>query len=689
VQNLPTNTALSTRSDASGEIESGPRSSPETYDPLSDIVVRRWWDAVRWSQSEPIHNYSIEQTLAMCDRQRRGVYEADERALLDGIDIYIPMTNMKCMAAEAWLRDMLASAIDMPWIAEPTPIPALPERLRQKTLRDLKMTIASRASGGNPLMAAQAFDRMPPALARIAFGQMISQYPGDLEALARELKQTSRELAFAEAKRAARNMNRLMRDQCVEFGMASLNHQIFYDLVTFPAAIVKGPVLTRRPRILWQGNRQVTSMREELDCYRVSPFDLKPSPDSPDTQRGTYLIERISMTKRDLKAARGEKFWISDSIDKLLYEYADRSRNWLIEQAATNPEMPVQIGLWGDDESMIALEHNGIVSGGELRPYGFSLDEDDYFEARIVTAGFRTLMVKVSGQPHATPRPYHRACYEVVGERFYGNCPTLKLRDTQRSLNATFRASIRNLAFSSGPQVEVDVSRVKSYVARLEDLTDLSPFSVKFSDPDLINGGRKAYEFTNVPNIIGPALNLVKYYMSLADDVSNIPNYAQGDPSLSSAGRTFRGFSAVFAQALKVFKVPVQNLDNGIYGPLASMLYNYNIAYSDDHSVKGDVRVHARGSQGLVDRETEEQRALDRMGVIAQIVPALTQASPEAAARMTKVLEWTAAKAMEGLGVPIKSFGFDPDVQAALGEESDFEPTQEPIPSIGGTASPG
>jgi hypothetical protein len=688
MQNQPSNEALSVRADEKTVIASSPSSSAGHYDPLADLVVRRWWDAVRWSQSETIDNYSIEQSMAMCDRQRRGVYEAADAELLGGIDIFIPATNMKCMAAEAWLRDMLASVIQMPWIAEPTPLPELPARLRQKALRDLKFEIVSAATGGNPIVGAQALARMPPQLADLTFGQMISHYPGDLEEKAKQLKETARQLSMAEARKAAKNMNRLMRDQSIQLGMGTLNHQLFYDLVTYPIAIIKGPVLTSRPRIVWSGNSQTVKKTAEIDAYRVSPFDLKPSPDSPDTQRGTFVCERISMTKRDLRRARGQKFWITESIDNLMYAYADRSRNWLVENTSYNPELTSPLGLWTEDESIVGVEHHGIVSGDELRPYGFSLDAEDYYEARIVVAGYRTLMVKVSGSAFVTPRPYHATSYEKRGERFYGTCPTLKMRDTQRSLNAAFRAKIRNMGFSSGPQVEADVSRLKGYVTRLEELLDLSPYAVKFADPDLINGGRPAYTFTNVPQIIGPLLALVKYYMTLMDDVSNIPNYAQGDTSLGSAGRTYRGFSAVFAQALKVFKMPVQNLDDGIYAPFGAMLYNHNVAYSDDPTVKGDCRVNARGSQGLVDKETEEQKSLDRMGVIGQIVPALAQADPESARKMVKVLEWSAAKAMEGLGIPIGSFGFDPDVTAALAEEDDFESTQEPIPSIGATPSP-
>lgn len=682
----PSQEALAVKSDEKTIFASSSGAADTSrYDPLADMVIRRWWDAVNWMRTDVVAGYSIEETLFMCDRQRRGVYDPQDLPLLGGIDIFIPLTDMKCMAAEAWLRDMLGNVIEMPWVIEPTPIPDLPARMKQKILRDLKLEIVNAATQGNALAAAQAMGQIPGQAQDVLFGQMISQFPGDLEKTARELKEAQRKIAFSEATRAAKGMERVMRDQCVEMDFLQVMYQLFYDLVTFPAAIIKGPILSNKPRIYWKGNQRVVESRERLGAYRVAPFDFKPSGDSSNTQNGTYVIEKIRMTRRALSWAMDQKFWIHSQVERILQEYRTQSRNWLIDDFTNNPEVRNQITLWGEDETIEGLEHHGIVSGRELRPYGIMADDDDYYDTKVVVSGYRTLCVKVNAEPHVTMRPYHNASYERHGERFWNTCPVIKMRDVQRSLNAATRAQIRNMAFSSGPQVEIDVSRVKSYVANLEDLLDITPYRSRLVDPDMVNGGRPAYQFVNVPEIISKLVPVLNYYWKVADDVSNIPNYAQGDTGLSGAGRTFRGFSAVFAQALKVFKMPVQNLDTGLFVPFAQALYDYNMTYSPDDAIKGDANVRALGSTGLVERELAQQRALESMQVVSQMSPAVAEIAPEEA---KKVLRWTWAKALEGLGVPTEQFGINPDLQATVSEEIDAG-SQTPIPAIGNTPSPG
>jgi hypothetical protein len=675
----------------SKSIVDGSKGKASRFDPLADLVVRRWWDAWQYRQSQQLQNCGIELTLQRCYRQRMNVYEPDEIALLDGIDIYVPLTDMKCMAAEAWLRDMLASVIEMPFTIEPTPIPDLPERMRQKVLRDLKMEIVNAASQGQPFALAQRLAELPPDLGDMAFGQMISSYPGDIQDVAARMKEAARALSFYEATQATNKMAVLIKDQLVQMNWVVTLMQIFHDLVTYPAAILKGPILVEKPRIKWQGNRRVVTNAPGLECYRVAPFDFMPSPDSPDTQRGTYTIEKARMTRRTLAWARGQKYWIGENVDRLLDEYRTWQRNWLVFGQGYNLEQPVQsINLWSDDETIDVLEMHGILSGRELRPYGFSADDRSFYEGKIVVCGGRTLCAKVNGIPHIATRPYHNASYEMMGDQFWNTCPVMKLRDVQRTVNAAVRAQIRNMAFSSGPIAEVDVSRVQRYVTNLTDLLRVEPYSALLTDPDMMNGGRPARTFQNVPQIIVPLQNTIGFYMKMADDVSNIPAYAQGETGLSGAGRTFRGFSAVFAQAIKVFKMPVQNLDLGIFAPFGVQLYDYNMTTSKDDSVKGDANVRARGSQGLVDREMQQQKAMEAMQVVTQMSPAVAEIAPEEA---RKVLRYTWAKAMEGLGIPVKQFGLDPEVEAALGAggvtENPEVGSQTPIPSIGATPSPG
>jgi hypothetical protein len=686
---VPAQEALAVASDRKSIVD-GSKGSALRYDPLADIVVRRWFDAWQYRQSETIGPCSIEQTLQNCYMQRMGVYPADELALLDGINVFVPLTDMKCMAAEAWLRDMLAGVMDMPFTIDPTPIPDLPARMRMKVLRDLKIEIAQAATAGNALAAAQRLDELPPELSGIAFGQMIADYPGDLENLAGQMKEAALRLAFAEAKQATDKMGTLIRDQLIQMNFARVMQDLFHDIVTYPAAILKGPLDIEKPRIHWSGNRRVQAMKKALECYRVSPFDFMPSADSPDTQRGTFVIEKTRMTRRVLAWAREQKFYIKENIDRILDEYRTWQRNWLLwDSASRNLEQPqASQVLWGDEETVDTLEHHGIFSGRELRQYGFSAEERSFYEAKVCVIGGRTICVKVNGEAHMAARPYMNTSYERMGEQFYNTCPVMKLRDVQRTVNSAVRAQIRNMAYSSGPIAEIDVSRVQRYVTNLTELLRVEPYSALLTDPDMMNGGRPARQFQNVPQIIGPLQQTIAFYMKMADDVSNIPAYAQGDTGLSGAGRTYRGFSAVFAQALKVFKMPVQNLDMDVFGPLASAMYNHNMTVSTDDSIKGDALVRARGSQGLVDLEQQQQKALEAMQVVTQMSPAVAQIAPQEA---RQVLRYTWAKAMEALGIPLRAFGIDPEVEAALGYSNDVQQdpgSATPIPPVNAETPP-
>lgn len=85
--------------------------------------VRRAWDAAR-NAREPITTIMLK---AM--RQRNGEYEADKLNAIKrqgGSEVYMRITEVKCRAAESWLRDILLDSGAPPWDLQPTPIPDLP-----------------------------------------------------------------------------------------------------------------------------------------------------------------------------------------------------------------------------------------------------------------------------------------------------------------------------------------------------------------------------------------------------------------------------------------------------------------------------------------------------------------------------------------------------------------------------------
>ena len=85
---------------------------------LSDHL-RSCWDAARQAK-KPIENIMLRAL-----RQRNGEYEADKLHQIHeqgGSDVYMMITEVKCRAAESWLRVILLDQGSAAWELQPTPI---------------------------------------------------------------------------------------------------------------------------------------------------------------------------------------------------------------------------------------------------------------------------------------------------------------------------------------------------------------------------------------------------------------------------------------------------------------------------------------------------------------------------------------------------------------------------------------
>jgi hypothetical protein len=84
--------------------------------------LRRCWDAAR------IAKKPIEYIMLRAMRQRNGEYEADKLSQIrkqGGSEVYMMITEVKCRAAESWLRDIMLDQGMPPWDLNPTTIPDL------------------------------------------------------------------------------------------------------------------------------------------------------------------------------------------------------------------------------------------------------------------------------------------------------------------------------------------------------------------------------------------------------------------------------------------------------------------------------------------------------------------------------------------------------------------------------------
>jgi len=127
--------------------------------------ISRCWEAARDAKTD------IRERLLDCRRRRRAEYSDTKLSAIEeegGSVVFKPLTRAKCIAAEAWMRDILAPAQDHPWTMTSTPIPELPPDEAQRVVESaLRVFIEERMKGNMSIgpadvyqMASEVSDRV-------------------------------------------------------------------------------------------------------------------------------------------------------------------------------------------------------------------------------------------------------------------------------------------------------------------------------------------------------------------------------------------------------------------------------------------------------------------------------------------------------------------------------------------------
>ena len=549
----------------------------------------------RWVEARKAKEQTVETRMFKAVRARRGEYDPDVLTKIretGGSEIYMMLTSNKCRAAASWLRDvMLGSGSDKPWTLRPTPIPTLPpditEEMRQAAIE--QMTKVMTATG----------QMLPPTQLRKYLNELREEYLYNLQ---------------EEAKFKVRQMENKMEDQLIEGGFIKSLDQFLDDLTTFPAAFLKGPIVRRKPVMKWNSSAQGGYQLEVVDDLvleweRVDPFMIYPSPSSMGIDDG-YLIERHKLRQPDLEALIGVDGYDDEAIRMVLDAYGRGGlQEWLIvDSTKAQAEGRSTVAVMQNSEHLIdALQFWGPVSGQMLLDWGLTEAEvpdktkQYYCEAWLIGE----FVIKASLNYHPLGKmPYFKASYEEIPGTFWGNSTYDLIKDCQDMCNSAARALSNNMGIASGPQVVINVDRVPAG----DDITNLYPWKIHQVTSDPMGSSAKPIDFFQPSSNVQELLTTYEKFSVLADEYSGIPRYMTGNSPSGGAGRTASGMSMLMSNANKAMKQVVQNIDTSVMTPMLERLYFYNMKYSDDNELKGDVNVVARGAIGIVAKEAAQVR---------------------------------------------------------------------------------
>lgn len=564
---------------------------------LAKHVTEAWEDA-RDAKNAVLYR------LQRAQRARVGEYDPEKLRQITafgGSEEYARVTANKIRIVEAWLRDVFLGQTDKPWTVNPTPKPSLPPNAEQQVRQRVSQQVA--------MSFAQTGQMPDPRMVR-------SQMSAEMSRFEESLKE--------EARDTAKRMETKMADQLQEAGFHRTLADFLADLATFPAAILKGPVLRMRTQLEWESDetgapQPVVTEEIRPDFERVDPFRAYPAPGASTPQDG-YFIEHHTFSHSDLYDLIGAPGYDEEAIRAVLREGANGGlHDWLGFQSSSGQELnSIPDSLVRKVFEYEALEYSGPVLGKDLIEWGLGEAEDvddpeAMYESCIWLIGQWVIKAQINYDPLGQ-RPYYSTSYEEIPGEFWGMGLPDILDDVQGVVNAAVRSLVNNMGMASGPQVAVNIDRLPAD----EDVTTLTPWHIwQVQDSQYGTNTAKPIEFFQPDSNVNDLLTVIEKFYQFADDFSLVPRYMAGSDKVGGAGRTASGLSMLMDAANKGLKGVVSNVDTDVITPMLTKLYNYNMLYDDDPTIKGDAQVTARGAVSLMRIESMQLRRNEFLQVTA------------------------------------------------------------------------
>lgn len=510
---------------------------------------------------------------------------------IGGSEIYLPIANIKARALKAWLTDIFFPETgEPPFDIEPTPVPDLPDEVREDFQQKLQREIQDLI-----MKAQQVYQLSGGAFTPDIISEKI---PDIIE----KEKENFRNKMYDYAKKLAEQEKRRIYDQFVEGGFFEALNELLTDIAIFPTAIMKACV----PRKVRAFSPSLQPIFKVIPTFnRVSPFDIYPSPTASDFS--DWVIEVLHLTPQDLSSMKGIEGFDEDAIDTVIGLYGDTGYS-IVEGRRT--ERYKLEGKSDIDYNLIDIvEFWGSVKGSLLKDYIDEVDEDEYYEVAVWICDNYVLKAILNPDPLAM-KPYCKVSFIDIPSSFWGYSLIDVLKDLQDGANALARAIINNSALSSGPMIERNIDRIPK-----EEPKTITPWSI-FDSHDLGMANAPAYRFYQPQLTANALVQVLMYYIKLADELSGVPPYAHSLVNAGGSVRTASGLSMLMESSARGIKEVVKAVDVGIIEPTVKRQYFYNLVnfYGTTERVP-DLNIKAKGSITLMNRMAQVSKVMQLLQI--------------------------------------------------------------------------
>ena len=541
-----------------------------------------------WQKHRDAKQQHIEPILLNCLRLRQGKYDAATLAQITaqgGTDLFIKLTKATCRAAKAWMADIYT---EKPFALTPTPVPDLPEEVEQQVIE--KISSEYEAAILAHYQVGIEFDESD-------FKEQAEKYKVDTLQAVKDQAQIDDEALENE-----------INDDLTEGGWYEALDDVIWDIVTFPAAFLKGPITRMTKTLQWAEGQPVVEEVPKKSWERVSPFDIYPSPTAKTIQDGDF-IERHRLSRQALQNLIGVDGYSETAIRTVLSEYSTGGlKLWLTndQERQMLENKPLDTGT---SDLIDALQFFGSVQGSLLLEWGMEAEEipepTDEYQIEGWLIGNTIISAVINPDPLGR-RNYFSASYDENPDSIWGEGVPLLMEDVQYICNSMGRAIVNNAGIASGPQVAVLADLLQPGM----DVTTMFPWKIWQFKAEQFTNGQVPIQFFQPDPILDVLIKVYDYFFKQASEVTGIPAYIAGSDKLGGAAKTASGLSMLMNAANKGLKAVVTNVDKGIIKPSVKAHWQ-NLMLYEPEKAQGDINIVARASEYLIMMESLQARRME------------------------------------------------------------------------------
>lgn len=556
---------------------------------LAAHLQSRWQAAKRAKED-------IQIILLKCLRQRDGKYSAEKLANIQASgmsEVFMHLTDIKSRALESWIKDIMTPPGERPFNIEPTPIVDLPPEVDARISQEIYANIEQIAMANWNMANEISWDEVEKEAQESAINMLNDQAKEDADDLTREID-----------------------DDLVEGGWYEALDEFAFDISTYPAAFLDGPLQRNKPVLAWQqtenGSTPSVEYKVVKEYERVSPFDVFPSPGAKSLNDGYYFV-RERLRRSDFSSMIGVEGYDDEKIRQVLREFGSGYKlNVSSDQEQSVLEFrPLE---FEDPEGVIeVLKFCGPIRGQELVEWGVEGIEDPEMDYEVKAYMVGHIVFSAVLNPHPLGhRTLRSASFKKSNDSIWGQGPPQIMSDIQDICNACARAMVNNMGMASGPQVWAWANLLDPS----KPITTLKPWDIHFFNADETSqmGSREPMGFFQPDPIIDALLKIFDYFYKLASEVTGIPAYIYGEDTVRGAGKTASGLSMLMNAASKGLKMVIGHIDKGVIKP---SIYDHWVhkMLNESGMAKGDINVRPRASEHLIMMEQLQIRRMEWLNV--------------------------------------------------------------------------